>query len=146
MSATVAGLTGALAGVLAARIWDYIAYVLESKRALHLAALECRGRLAKIGHAVNALPQEVRERAGRDGWRQVLEDLEPRDWRRKSIEDEISHLGSSLDRYLATMAPIRSRKLRKAHLGLYGRLTELLITRDLAPAEQLMAELDRATK
>jgi hypothetical protein len=146
MSATLAALAGALAGVVAARIWDYVAYLRVSRRALDVAALECRGRLAKIGHAVDALPAEVRQRAGQEGWRQVLEEVDPGDWRRQTIQNELSNLGSSLDRYLAAMAPIRSRKVRATHLALYGGLTELLITGDLAPSVQLIAEIDLATE
>jgi hypothetical protein len=144
MSATLAALAGALAGVVVARIWDYVDYVRESKRALDLTALGCRDRLAKIGHAVDALPPETRQRASEVGWRQALEELDPADWRRTTIRDELLNLGSSLDAYLAAMAPIRSRDVRQRHLELYGRLTEILITWELAPAEEVVAELDRA--
>jgi hypothetical protein len=72
------------------------------------------------------------------------EELDAEDWQRKTIQNELSHLDASLDRYLAAMAPIRSRGAREEHLRLYDRLTEILITRDLASADELIADLDHA--
>jgi hypothetical protein len=143
MSATLAAIAGALAGLVVARIWDYVDYLQESKRALDLAALECRDRLTKIGHAVDALPPQVRQRVAQDGWREVLEDSNATDWQRATIGDELGNLGTSLDRYLAAIAPIRSREVRETHLKLYRRLTEILITHDLALADRTIDELDR---
>lgn len=97
MSATLAAIAGALAGLVVARIWDYVDYLQESKRALDLAALECRDRLTKIGHAVDALPRQVRQRVAQDRWREVLEDSNATDWQRATIGDELGNLGTSLD-------------------------------------------------
>jgi hypothetical protein len=138
-----AAIAGGLAGVISARIWDYVAYLRESKRALYLAALASRDRLEKILHAVDALPEEMRDRAARDGWRTVIDQLDSDDWRRKTIQNELSHLGGSLDDYLAAMAPIRSHGERATHLRLHGRMTNILITHELAPAGRIIADVDR---
>jgi hypothetical protein len=142
VGALYAALGGAAVTALLASVRGYLRYLAGSQRNLSIATLRCRDRLAKIEYAFERLPAELDDQP----WRHTRVRIACSDWRRKTIDSELDKLGSDLDSYLDSIAPIRSSRLRARHVQLYEKMRPILIEHDLRLLPRVRKRLDREIK
>jgi len=126
---------GALFGLLAAWVKGYVDYLQGAARELRVAALGCLDRLEKIEQTRANLPEAVG-----DDFEQLPED----DRLRKIMNDELWHLGGSLDRYLSAIGGAR-RRAGRDHFAIYQDLRRVLIRHELDPVPGLIVRLRGVT-
>lgn len=101
----VFALLGVLLGSLLASVWSYINERRGNRASLYVAAYSCLTRWRKVELA--------------------------HDTKSESVENEVTHLGHDLDKYMVTIPRVLSRRERNRHEAIYRRMVTIFSRQDL---------------
>jgi hypothetical protein len=101
----VFALLGVLLGSLLASVWSYMNERRGNRASLYVAAYSCLTRWRKVELAHDA--------------------------KSDSIENEVTHLGRDLDKYMVAIPRVHGRRERNRHEAIYTRMVNIFSRQDL---------------